>query len=372
MIELKLEKLKKYEKPILTAFPYDKTGLNKKANYFYLDFETKIIKASNGVNHIEIDFDYVRDEDEKVYNFYVDTHKFFYILKDDKINLKFIEKEGLSGVERTPMFYDDNGEYSITYLPDDNNVFKLPYDVRKGEGVLETFKLNDKDKKVISEASSFFITSDDFNSFVLSEDKIYYITKTHFYVNDLSFNIKNEEVGIHKNAAKIILLFKDGITINTIDEKTKPLAIINEDLVLIIEEKIRYILPPQDKINKVIPTESFIKVKKDDILDALSFFDPFYTTDSKPVEFKIKDNTLECSVTSSIDIIKKELAIEKTFGEVEGIEVKYNASTLKDMVRYISNEVVTFYIHSDISGLLVNEDESRRQMLLVRYMKKTN
>lgn len=364
MITIDFTKLKKYEKPILTAFPKDRTGLNKKANYFYIDFDNKVVKASNGTSHIEIDFSYNKDENDQIKNFYVDLHKLFFVIGEGDINLKF------KGDNNTPVFFDDSGEYAIDHISEDNKAYVLPINLREKESVDASITIGEEEKATIGEAFNFFSPSlEEFNSLVLSSNRTSCITRVHMYINDSNFQIEDREIGIHKNVAKILLMFKEDITLMSIEKEKDSIVIMNEDLLLVVEEKVKFQQPPMEAIEGLYPKEDFIKVDKKAMLDTLLFFDPFYTTDSRPIKFEVKENILECSVTSTVDSVVKEVPILESSEGIVGTIVKYNSSTLKDMIKLVDSEQLFFYFNDEKMGIKVSNGESNKKMILIRYKK---
>lgn len=364
MIKLNLEKLKKYKKPILNAFPSNSTV--KKHRYFYVDFEKSLIKALNSTNYIEVGFEYEVEEDIDIVNFYVDLHKLFYILKEDTINLKFL------GENKTPVFYDSNGEYAISFEPNDKEGFNLPYDIRNGEGVDQTFTLSEDDKKIISEASQFFPpTLDEFNSLIIQNKSIFCITRSHMYTNSISVDLEeNVQIGLHKNVVKTLLLIKEDFNLKTISGEKNPIVAINEDILFVLEENVLFMLPSEEDLKTLYPTDSYVRLKKEEAIETLAFFDPFYIKDSKPVDLRMKEEgVLELSVSSSFDVVKKEVALEDFTDDLEDFEVQYNGSTLKDMINLIQGEDVIFYLSNNHIGVLVTEEGTDRKAILVRYKK---
>ena len=354
---LNLEKIVSLKKTIKESCP--KTGDQKKDS-IYFDFDKNKAFFHNERFNGEVDFSFEVDSmDEEIVNFYVNTFKFFFIINDfdpTAVQLSFEHKDG----SFIPVFHKDKDIYKISYIISEDD---LSMDIDEKE--YQSINLLKDDIKMIEEAALFIDYNDEysFNSVAISSDsKVFGTTPTRFFEGKLEETIK-DSFFIHRDVVKALVTLDSCNVLYTEGR----FIIKNKDYRLVYNTGASHtVIPSEEDKGNVVSKEHCIILDKNELKENLKFFEPFYTTDSKPIRLTIEDNeTMKISTVSSYDIVEKSISAKSE--NLVGFTAKYNATIIKNILNIFEEKELMVYVDSDKIGALFTDSTNKKEAVVIQY-----
>ncbi len=363
-LKLDLSNLRKYEKTILLAC--GKTGNMKYDSLLFSFTDLKIYFSNNSVFG-NVDFEVELDPEEieadihgtEVYeNFYVDLHKFLYVLgKTSELNLKFKPK----GKIVVPVFYSSGtDEYIIEHKLSNDTLKDLKEGLKDRFQESKSMLLSLDLVQLIGESYKFTeAENEEYNSVVFSENKLYCTTPLKFYQSDVKETFE-EEFKIHKDLAKILSSLKDECTLKYTSNDSGESILLEKDGEFnfsYVHQKLNVTIPSEEDIAQLADFSNLILIDKSEFADNLKFFGPLYSSDSKPIKITVLSGSeIELSTVSSYDFIKRVITIKSVSDNLIGFWSEYNASIFENALPIFDTDLVRLYIHPDKIACTVTSD----------------
>lgn len=369
---LNLSNLITYEQMIKKSS--QRTGVFKQ-DALYFSFEEKRIYLGNTYFLGFVNFDFHLEENEIVKDFYIDKDKLFFMLKDfedlTSINMILEDSKGRDKYNSyIPVFKNGKNEYIIKSLIQ-SKTENLPKD-----DDYETIKIGIDDILKIKEIIKFVDINSQINSAFIEdgydnpEEKwIYAISASSYY--HAKTNLTSKFV-IHRLFAEILSVIpstQEEITL-LYNEGYNAIEIENKITIYFSNKDTNYYFPTKDEyVNEVgVPLVRFnnsISLNFKELQNALKFFDPFYSLESRPLTATVlNDSELEFKSMSDEDKITKIIPISEVDLSLVGVEVKFNSLNLKKALETYKNDTINFYLNENERGLGVALNPNEKKIYI--------